>query len=387
MGVYGAGLPGGPPGHDQLSTVSLGSIALNSATFLFSFLLFLTVPEIAEAGRRRRRRTMSSLVSKELLRLRYCLCLTYHVVSLSDIAEPRVNEDMVAEVMRLGFEREALLEALRSRTANKASVTYYLLADNRRKLPSSGYRLPTWRRAARGRPWRRRGCTCRRLNRVGWKKTAPYALKCRATVRRPSCDGMLTPTGSLSMGGGGGLAGGATRMSDDLDDHLDLDSTPPPVQLLHPSHHHQHPQQQQHPHHPDHHMQPRHLYPRGQQQLHPMHPGQQHGSGCGAVAARPLVALGRSSGWGDGCSVAGLPNWSTLPARVCSGVSAGGAAGGRGSGNDAASQENSRSFVMHFESQMYKVRDDEYVIDIQGLDGELVLFMDVCGRVLSDLRI
>ncbi|PNH08344.1 SNF1-related protein kinase catalytic subunit alpha KIN10 [Tetrabaena socialis] len=72
---------------------------------------------------------------------------------------------------------------------------------------------------------------------------------------------------------------------------------------------------------------------------------------------------------------------------VARGWNRGGAAGGRGGGNDAALQENSRFFVMRFECQMYKVRDDEYVIDIQGLDGELFLFMDVCGRVLSDLRI
>jgi hypothetical protein len=57
---------------------------------------------------------------------------------------------------------------------------------------------------------------CRpQLNQVAWKKVAPYALKCRAMVRKPSQSGMLT------HGSSGGA--GAARMSDDLDDHIDLD--------------------------------------------------------------------------------------------------------------------------------------------------------------------
>lgn len=47
------------------------------------------------------------------------------------VGVPRIDEEMVEECVRLGFEREALLESLRQRLANKASVTYYLLCDNR----------------------------------------------------------------------------------------------------------------------------------------------------------------------------------------------------------------------------------------------------------------
>jgi len=47
-----------------------------------------------------------------------------------------------------GFESSCLLtqhsppstaDSIRNRTQNKATVTYYLLCDNRRKMPSSGY--------------------------------------------------------------------------------------------------------------------------------------------------------------------------------------------------------------------------------------------------------
>lgn len=47
------------------------------------------------------------------------------------IGSPRVDEDIMSEVIRLGFERDNVLEGLRARAQNKATVTYYLLCDNR----------------------------------------------------------------------------------------------------------------------------------------------------------------------------------------------------------------------------------------------------------------
>jgi 5'-AMP-activated protein kinase catalytic alpha subunit len=42
-------------------------------------------------------------------------------------------------VVRLGFDREHLVNSIRTRQQNKATVTYWLLLDNRRRMPSSGY--------------------------------------------------------------------------------------------------------------------------------------------------------------------------------------------------------------------------------------------------------
>lgn len=50
-----------------------------------------------------------------------------------------VDTDLVREVERLGFERQFIIESLRSRQQNKATVAYHLLADNRQRLPSSAY--------------------------------------------------------------------------------------------------------------------------------------------------------------------------------------------------------------------------------------------------------
>ena len=55
------------------------------------------------------------------------------------VGVPRIDEEMLIETSRLGFDRELLVESIRNRMQNKATVTYYLLCDNRRRLPSSGY--------------------------------------------------------------------------------------------------------------------------------------------------------------------------------------------------------------------------------------------------------
>ena len=46
---------------------------------------------------------------------------------------------LIPQVVRLGFEKEALIESIRSRLQNKATVTYYLLVDNRRGVHNSSY--------------------------------------------------------------------------------------------------------------------------------------------------------------------------------------------------------------------------------------------------------
>ena len=50
-----------------------------------------------------------------------------------------VDSDLVREVERLGFEHSFIIESLRTRQQNKATVAYHLLADNRHRMPSSTY--------------------------------------------------------------------------------------------------------------------------------------------------------------------------------------------------------------------------------------------------------
>lgn len=50
----------------------------------------------------------------------------------------RVDEDIVQEVVKLGFDRSQLVESLQNRVQNQATVTYYLILDNWRRI-SNGY--------------------------------------------------------------------------------------------------------------------------------------------------------------------------------------------------------------------------------------------------------
>ncbi|PIA62872.1 hypothetical protein AQUCO_00200708v1 [Aquilegia coerulea] len=50
----------------------------------------------------------------------------------------KIDEDIVQEVIRMGFDRNQLLESLRNRLQNEATVAYYLVFDNRFRS-TSGY--------------------------------------------------------------------------------------------------------------------------------------------------------------------------------------------------------------------------------------------------------
>eukprot|EP00891_Asterochloris_glomerata_P001387 jgi/Astpho2/1387/Aster-06242 len=129
-----------------------------------------------------------------------------------------IDQEMVDEVVRLGFTRSHIVSSLKSRVQNKASVAYYLVSDNRRRMPSSAYlraemteawdnmmqhnaagtthesMLPQQRMVAERR-WRlamqSRGhpshvmaevYRCLKSNSVHWKKLGPYNLKCRKSI-------------------------------------------------------------------------------------------------------------------------------------------------------------------------------------------------------------
>ncbi|KAL0332103.1 UNVERIFIED_CONTAM: SNF1-related protein kinase catalytic subunit alpha KIN10 [Sesamum calycinum] len=53
-------------------------------------------------------------------------------------AAPEIDEDILQEVIKMGFDRTALVDSLRNRVQNEGTVTYYLLLDNRFRV-SNGY--------------------------------------------------------------------------------------------------------------------------------------------------------------------------------------------------------------------------------------------------------
>jgi 5'-AMP-activated protein kinase catalytic alpha subunit len=43
--------------------------------------------------------------------------------------------------------------------------------------------------------------------------------------------------------------------------------------------------------------------------------------------------------------------------------------------------------VLKFEAQLYRLREERYVLDLQRLEGELMAFMDAAGALLGSLRL
>ncbi|GFR41653.1 hypothetical protein Agub_g2395 [Astrephomene gubernaculifera] len=86
-------------GTQQLSAVSIGSIALNAAIFLFSFLLFLTVPEVAAAVVKNDEEEVSRVTAQSLWVAAGCGCITAAAVGLNAaniVAALRPPEAVVA---------------------------------------------------------------------------------------------------------------------------------------------------------------------------------------------------------------------------------------------------------------------------------------------------
>lgn len=344
----------------------------------------------------------------------------YLAVMQADTAvnTPRLDEEMITEVVRLGFDRNKLIESIRTRQQNEATVTYWLLLDNRRRMPSSGYLAHELSEAvaaagasylgqAAGYPAQRGGgvggghsssggvgadhsslpqqrLLAERKWRLGlhvrghpsalmaelyrvlqsyqitWKKLGPYNLKCRKVItlkpqkplqhperqlqQQQSLDGSehmetCTPTAATAAAAASDAAAAVAAAAGSASGSTD-GGGPDAMQ---------------------------------QDTPRPLGPGEAAAAG-GAVgrSSHPGVLMG---GMGD------------------AGSSSGGKAGmGGGFGQQQQQQQQSvggvpvLEYVLKFETQLYKIREEEYSFDIQRLDGELLLFMDVCGKILGDIR-
>ncbi|CAN1143601.1 SNF1-related protein kinase catalytic subunit alpha KIN10 [Linum perenne] len=93
----------------------------------------------------------------------------------------KIDEEILQEVIKMGFDRNQLVESLRNRLQNEGTVAYYLLLDNRFRV-SNGY-LGAEFQETMSRAHPREIMTevlkaLQELN-VGWKKIGHYNMKCR----------------------------------------------------------------------------------------------------------------------------------------------------------------------------------------------------------------
>ncbi|XP_042396142.1 SNF1-related protein kinase catalytic subunit alpha KIN10-like isoform X1 [Zingiber officinale] len=144
----------------------------------------------------------------------------------------KIDEDILLEVTKMGFDKDQLIESLHNRIQNEATVSYYLLVDNRFRATSGGYlvgdfqetmdylhtsssdiaipnRLPSFPHTER--KWTLRLQTrahreimtevlkaLRDLN-VSWKKNGHYNIKCRYLTGRADGEGNVETDGAGSI--------------------------------------------------------------------------------------------------------------------------------------------------------------------------------------------
>lgn len=160
---------------------------------------------------------------------------------------------------------------------------------------------------------------------IPWKRIAPYNLKCR-------CE-LLPPTPAAAAGEEGGRAGGTAGSPRDIMGEVRSPCCGAGI-----------------------------LGTRG---------------ASNALLLAPLQDTGEEPMMVDGMQQQGKPH--TYVRRP---VSRGGP-DGNGGGNGAAGPDPG---VLKFELMLYKVRSDEYMLDIQSIAGDCFSFMDVCAGIMQELR-
>lgn len=288
---------------------------------------------------------------------------------------PPLDAAALDKVARLGFDHAALAASLAARVTNRATVAYHLIADERRRLPSSAMLRSELGDAAAGlqnmqasaaaaaaaassssaggaapvgrivaeRRWRLGAHTrahpgaavadllqALAARGIAWKRGgAPYNFKCRAVLppvagsddirrRENGSAAACGPAASTSSSVDGGAAGEDVVMG---------------------------------------------------------------GGGSRAATSAPPGAAASTRG-SDAIEVDGGGHQpSERPPRAP-------AAGASASPHHLAASPQSLSpqDVLIFEVQLYRVRDGEYAVDVQRISGDVLVFLDVCGELVASLK-
>ncbi|RMZ53873.1 hypothetical protein APUTEX25_005619 [Auxenochlorella protothecoides] len=237
-----------------------------------------------------------------------------------------LDEEVVGEVARLGFSPSFLAASVQRREQNKATVTYYLLADNRRRMPSSAYLREEMTEGQEGGAGGARAPPAPGANPAARLVVARHPPHPAPTLRMPPSL-PPPPTSTLTT------EGPAPSRSDSVSDGVAMEAS---------------------------------------------------GMMCGEEvemegeeesSVRPGERAPGDGEDGDGAQA------------MDTSIAAGG--GGEGGRHVAAPRDapTGGEREVKFEVQMYKARDGDYVLDFQRLSGDLFLFMDVCSSVLFSLRI
>jgi len=252
------------------------------------------------------------------------------------VGSPRIDDEVVVEVARLGFEREMLLDSLRTQQQNKATVTYWLMCDNRRRLPSSGY-----------------------LN-AEMPEAAAMALAGGAVLGQPH--GGAAGLGASALTGASSTSSGplTQRVVAERKWRLGVHARGHPSTLMAELY--------------------RVLQVAGVawKKLGP------YNLKCRKMLQLPVRRSATMSDADDDERLEGME----LNAPSPPGEGEGGDAGNSGDiGEGEGAISGSGAMELKFELQMYKAKDDEYMIDVQRLVGDMQMCAEVTSRLLADMRI
>jgi len=293
----------------------------------------------------------------------------------------RVDEDMVNEVVRLGFEKEALIESISARLQNKATVTYYLLVDNRRGVHNSSYLREALNEGIHSHGSGPGG------GGSGLAHLGPGGVQHPAQQQQHHHPLQGPMGGSSSSSSGAGAPGShlpqqrlVAERKWRLGSHLKGHPSALMAELYRAMAVHSIQWKK---------LGPYNLKCRKVVSVKPSHLNRMSEDGIA-----PDVFLIRA-GHGNGASSSGGSGQDDMqqdgkPIIGVPGAPAGNSVGRHGSGSvstaSLAADGQSVEYLIKFEMQMYKMRDEEYAIDVQRLEGELLIFMDVCGRLLGEIR-
>eukprot|EP00897_Mesotaenium_endlicherianum_P002219 jgi/Mesen1/2024/ME000148S01128 len=271
----------------------------------------------------------------------------------------RIDDEILQNVIKMGFDRGQLVDSLRNRVQNKATVAYYLMLDNRRRI-SSGYLGAEFQEA---------------------REIQPAGTP-------------MDPMSSTALGRGGGVNYGHSPMVGSGAAMMRARSTMSPAQLQH-----------------------RVVADRkwGLGLQSRAHPTEIMGEvfralqeleimwkkvGLYNIKCRWKAPLLLADGTGsperqnslDDSVMATTPagmmhaDASHGAAGMMGGVPPGVQGGGEGAPGGSPSVENDKR-VVKFELQLYKMREEKYLLDMQRLEGGQFMFLDLAASFLAELRV
>ncbi|CAM6100921.1 unnamed protein product [Calypogeia fissa] len=258
----------------------------------------------------------------------------------------RIDDDILQAVIQVGFDKNQLIESLRNRVQNQATVAYYLMLDNRRRI-SNGYLGAEFQEG-----------------REGISNVVHMDPLAQNSMARP---GALRGYGPGNMNHRHGLSpsGFQHRVQAERKWALGLQSRHPPREIM-------------------------------MEVLKTLHDleisWKKLGSYCLKCRWVPPMAASRARGSNSDSpmvsgSLGSLPNSPMLSGSLPQSELHERSIGTNVSGDSDDSQGAEEQNAVKFEVQLYKVREEKYLLDLQRVEGPHLLFLDLCSSFLTELRI